>query len=97
MKVRAEGCVICGATWGDFWREIEGQRMFFCCSVCADEFSGMVEKVKKETGWGFIDEIEMNGGFRGRTCVATRGPDSYGFFVSFNEDGSMRSFLRTKR
>jgi hypothetical protein len=93
MKVRAEGCAICGATWGDYWREVDGQRMFFCCSVCADEFSGVVERVKKETGWESIDEVEMQGGFRGRTCVSTRGTDSYKFFVSFNDDGSLRNFL----
>ncbi len=93
MKVREDGCVICGSTWGDYWREVDGQKMFFCCSVCADEFSAVVERVKKETGWQSIDEVEMPGGFRGRTCVATRGSDSYRFFVSFNEDGSVRNFI----
>ena len=93
MRVSEKGCVICGATWGDYWREVEGQRMFFCCSVCADEFGNLVEGVKRETGWNSIDEVKMQGSYRGRTCVATRGSGSYRFFISFNDDGTVRSFL----
>ena len=68
--------------------------MFFCCSVCADEFSQLVERVKQETGWKAIDGISMEGNYRGRTCVAKSGSDSFGFLVSFNDDGGIRNFLK---
>jgi hypothetical protein len=92
--VRGAGCVTCGATWGDYWREIDGQRMFFCCSVCADEFSQLVVKVKRETGWTTVDEIRMEGNYRGRKCVAVHGLQSFGFLVSFNDAGVIRTFLK---
>ncbi len=93
MKVREDGCVICGSTWGDYWTEIEGQRMFFCCDVCANQFSNMVAEVKKKTGWETIDEIKMEGNYRGRVCSAYSGSSSFTFFISFGEDGGVRSFL----
>ncbi len=93
MKVQKDGCVICGSTWGDYWREIQGQRMFFCCDVCANEFSSMVSEVKKKTGWKTIDEIKMEGNYRGRVCEALSGSQSYVFFISFADDGSVRNFV----
>jgi hypothetical protein len=36
---------------GDYWEEIEGQRMFFCCDICAIEFRNMIDEIKKRTGW----------------------------------------------
>jgi Ta0938 len=93
LKVREDGCVICGSTWGDYWREIEGQRMFFCCEVCANEYGNMVAEVKKRTGWRSVDEINMEGNFRGRSCEALNGSQSYKFFVIFEEGGAIRNFV----
>jgi hypothetical protein len=93
MKVRADGCVTCGATWGDYWEEVGGQRMFFCCDVCAAEFKNLVKGVKDRTGWNEIDEIQMEGSYRGRLCSARRLDGSYEFFVRFGDDGGVLSFV----
>ena len=71
MRVKEKGCVICGATWGDYWEEVEGQRLFFCCDICAREFTNMVRTVKERTGWTTIDEIKTEGDYRGRVCRAS--------------------------
>ena len=94
MRVR-DGCVICGATWGDYWEEVEGQRMFFCCDICATEFKKMVEEVKNRTRWKTIDEIKMKGDYRGRECVAISGESKYPFFVRFNSKGEVETFQGT--
>lgn len=93
MKIREDGCVICGATWGNYWEEVEGQRMFFCCDVCATEFKNLVKAVKDRTGWNVIDEIQMEGNYRGRLCDARHQGDSYRFFVRFGDDGGVLSFV----
>ena len=67
--------------------------MFFCCDVCADEFTNMVSRVKRQTGWKKIDEIQMEGNYRGRVCAALLGSEVYRFFVSFHEDGNIRNFV----
>jgi hypothetical protein len=33
LNVADKGYAVCQATWGDYWEEIEGQRMFSCCGV----------------------------------------------------------------
>jgi hypothetical protein len=95
MKVKEKGCALCGSTWGNTWREVDGQRMFFCCEVCASEFSSIVAEVKRTTGWKTIDEIEMRGDQRGRACRALNGAKSYEFFASFDEEGKLFRFLET--
>ncbi len=92
MRVPNEGCVICGATWGNYWREIEGQRMFFCCEICAAEFQNMIAEVKRRTGWEGLDEINIEGDQRGRNCIAISGSKRYPFFIRFNSDGQIQKF-----
>lgn len=87
-----EGCAICGSTWGDYWSEVDGQKMFFCCEICAVEFQNMVSEVKSRTGWGSIDEIRIEGDQRGRDCVAVSGSRSYGFRIRFNSEGRILTF-----
>ena len=92
MKRNYDGCALCDATWGNYWREIEGERMFFCCSICADAFENMVKRVKKETGWDKIDSISIEGNYsRGRDCVATNGKEKVEFFFR-HEDGIITEF-----
>jgi Ta0938 len=93
LKVRETGCALCGATWGDYWADVEEQRMFFCCEVCASEFSNMILRVKRETGWDSIDQIRIQGNFRGRDCEAASGPKLFRFIISFNDDGTVRNFI----
>jgi hypothetical protein len=92
MKVPEKACAICEATWGDYWEEIEGQRMFFCCDICAMEFKNMVGMVKDKTGWKSIDEIKMIGNYRGRECTALYGNEKYKFFVRFDSKGGISTF-----
>ncbi|HKZ41210.1 MAG TPA: TA0938 family protein, partial [Candidatus Hodarchaeales archaeon] len=87
-----EGCAICEATWGNYWAEVEGQRMFFCCEICEIEFRNMINEVKRRTGWETIDEIKMTGDQRERRCTAISGGHSYRFSIGFNSQGAIRIF-----
>jgi hypothetical protein len=87
------GCVLCGATWGDYWEEIEGKRLFFCCDVCATQYKTILNETKKRTGWDSVDRLEMQGDYRGRVCRVTRGSASYRFMISFFDDGRVRTFF----
>jgi hypothetical protein len=90
--VPEKGCAICEATWGDYWEEVEGQRMFFCCDICAFEFKNMINEVKKRTGWSAIDEIKMAGNYRGRGCTALFGGKAFNFFIRFDSKGNIDTF-----
>ncbi|BFH73013.1 TA0938 family protein [Sulfurisphaera javensis] len=87
------GCALCGATWGEYYEEIEGQRLFFCCDFCALEFKNMINEVKKRTCWERIDELTINGNYyTGRTCIAKHNEKEYKFYVKFNEEGEIGTF-----
>ncbi len=92
MKVPAKGCAICEATWGDYWEVVEGQRMFFCCNICAVEFKNMINEVKRRTGWKTVDEIKMIGNYRGRECTASFAGTKYGFSIRFDSKGGIDAF-----
>lgn len=81
-----EGCALCESTWGDYWEQVEGQKVFFCCWICAAAFKNMVKEIRARTGWPTVDEIKIKGDYRGRECIALRGPNSYKFFVRFDEN-----------
>ncbi len=91
MKIH-EGCAICQSTWGDYWAEVDGQKMFFCCELCEIEFRNMIEEVKRRTGWKAIDEIEIGGDTRGRECTATLNGKAYRFQIGFNSRGDVNNF-----
>ncbi len=93
MELPLGGCALCGATWGDYWEEVEGKRLFFCCDVCAKQYRNIVGEAKKRKGWSSVDALEMEGGYRGRVCTARRGSDSYRFLISFFENGDVRTFV----
>jgi hypothetical protein len=92
LKVPEKGCAICEATWGDYWEEVEGQRMFFCCDICAFEFKNMINEVKTKTGWTTIDEIKMVGNYRGRDCIALFAGKTFNFFIRFDSKGNIDTF-----
>ncbi len=96
MKVPEQGCALCEATWGNYWAEVDGQRMFFCCSICEVEFRNMVNRVREKTGWTTIDELKMSGDYRGRECTALSGDLSYQFFIRFDSKGDIQAFKETK-
>jgi hypothetical protein len=93
MKAGETGCLICGATWGDYWENVEGKRMFFCCDVCARQFRNLINEVKKRTGWEKVSSVRMDGDYRGRVCTAERSDDSYRFFVKFDGEGDIQNYV----
>lgn len=94
MKLNYQGCAICDSTWGNVWAEVDGQRLFFCCDLCRIQFIGLIERIKRETGWVRLDAIEIAGDRRGRTCTATSGSASARFAFAFNTEGLLRRFVR---
>ena len=96
MKVSEKGCAICDATWGDYWDEVEGQRMFFCCDICATQFKNMVNEVKTRTGWNSVDEIRVEGDYRGRIVTALNEESPYRFLIRFGPNGEIRKFLEMR-
>jgi len=68
--------------------------MFFCCDLCLVQFRGLVERIKRDTGWDHVDELEVAGDRRGRTCMAKSGSRSARFTFAFNSEGSLRRFGR---
>ncbi|MGH2638372.1 MAG: TA0938 family protein, partial [Rhabdochlamydiaceae bacterium] len=87
-----EGCAICGSTWGDYWREIEGERMFFCCEICYFQFQNMIDEVKRKTSWNTVDSVQIEGDYRGRECIAKSGANSYAFLITFKSNGDIQKF-----
>ncbi len=91
MKV-PEGCAICQSTWGNYWAEVEGERMFFCCEICETEFRNMIEEIKRRTGWKKIDEVKIKGDQRGRECTALANGRGYNFLIRFDTRGGIATF-----
>lgn len=88
-----EGCAICGSTWGNYWAEVEGEKMFFCCDICFVQFRNMIDEVKKRTGWRTVNAVNIEGDYRGRQCVAKQDDgSSYRFFIRFKSDGEIQKF-----
>ncbi|EQB69460.1 TA0938 family protein [Cuniculiplasma divulgatum] len=88
-----KGCALCDATWGEYYREIEGENMFFCCNICADIFENMVNEVKKRTGWSHIDYIQLVGNYsKGRECEARSDKSVYKYYFRTYGDGRMMTF-----
>jgi Ta0938 len=92
-ETRQTGCALCGATWGDYWVDVDGKKLFFCCDVCATDYRTILAEAKKRKGWASVDNLEMEGDRRGRTCTVTFGRESYRFMISFFDDGRLRTFI----
>ena len=92
-----EGCALCNATWGEYRDEVEGERMVFCCDICAAAFKNMVASVEKENGWSSVDSIEIQGNNNtGRKCSARSGKNEFSFSIKFHNDGRVKDFHRLK-
>ncbi|MEM0165662.1 MAG: TA0938 family protein [Saccharolobus sp.] len=90
---KEKGCALCGATWGEYYGEIDGEKLFFCCDYCYMEFANMINEVKKRNNWDKVDEIEINGNYyAGRTCIAKHEGKSYKFYVKFNDEAGIETF-----
>jgi hypothetical protein len=87
------GCGLCDATWGKYYKDIDGDNMVFCCSICADIFEEMVRRVKENTGWKSIDYVELHGNYsRGRECTARNGDDTFSYYFRTYSDGKFITF-----
>lgn len=87
------GCALCDATWGQYWDDVDGQRMVFCCSICASAFKNMVKAVKENNSWAGIDTLDISGNNNvGRKCSASAGGRVYRFYIRFHDDGSIEDF-----
>jgi len=93
MGQRQAGCALCNATWGDYWEEVDGKRLFFCCEVCARQYETILVEAKRMTGWSSVDGLEMRGDYRGRECTVSKGSRSHRFMISFFDDGKVRTVL----
>ncbi|AWR98573.1 TA0938 family protein [Metallosphaera hakonensis] len=90
---KEQGCALCGGTWGNWYQEVDGERLFFCCDICAKEFVNMIDKVKEITGWKKVDELVIEGDYyRGRNCEAKSGGKSLRYYVKFGEDAEVSTF-----
>jgi hypothetical protein len=83
-------CALCGSSWGDVWRTIDGRRLFFCCKVCEREYLVTLKEIKKRTGWKKLEDVRFEGGRRGRRCVAKSGEKSYTLIASYDRAGRIQ-------
>jgi len=87
------GCKLCDATWGEYWAEVDGERMLFCCSICSQAFRRMIDAVKFASGWKEISSLEISGNnSTGRRCTARSSERAFHFYIKFHEDGSILDF-----
>ncbi len=87
------GCALCGATWGEYYEEVDGERLFFCCDLCAKGFRSIVNEAKRRRNWDHVDEVVINGNFSmGRNCTLKGGGEEYRFYVKFNDDAEISIF-----
>jgi Ta0938 len=94
LKLRDDGCVLCGSTWGDHWAEIEGVRRFFCCSVCEVQFENLLTVCRHELGGSGIESLAIEGDRRGRVAVVGHDGKTDRFSFVFGGEGEVRGFRR---
>ena len=90
MKLRDDGCVLCGSTWGDFWAEVDGERRFFCCEICAVQLANLVVALHHELGPKEILRLAINGDRRGRTATVDHDGGISRFQFLFGAEGEVQ-------
>ncbi len=90
MKLRDDGCVLCGSTWGDYWEEVDGVRCFFCCETCARQLKNVIEAVRAATGWDRLDSLFFEGDRRGRVARVTHGSEAAAVQFVFDPEARVR-------
>jgi putative zinc binding protein len=95
LKLREDGCVLCGSTWGNYWAEVDGERRFFCCELCAAQFEHLLAAVRTELGNARVDAVVIEGDRRGRVATVDHagGPSQFTFL--FGGEGEVRRFRRS--
>ncbi|HEV2317027.1 MAG TPA: TA0938 family protein [Thermoplasmata archaeon] len=92
MRINYSGCAICDSTWGDHWEEVDGERRFFCCALCARQFRALLARIRATTGWSTLEELVIAGDRRGRTCTVSSRSGTARFSFAFNSEGALREF-----
>lgn len=90
MKLRPDGCVLCGSTWGDYWEEVDGEKRFFCCDLCARQLKNLISSLLGATGWDRLDSLEIEGDRRGRVARASRGDSTAAYSFVFDDSAQVR-------
>ena len=90
MILRDDGCALCGSTWGDYWAEVDGERRFFCCEVCAVQLFNLVGALRREMGASEIRGLSIEGDRRGRTVTVEHDGGRSTFRFVFGGDGEIR-------
>ncbi len=87
------GCALCGSTWGNYWREVEGANRFFCCSLCADAWENAARELKARTGWPRVDFLFLDD-VRGNEAdgLARCGGREVRFSMAGTDDGRITRF-----
>lgn len=85
----SDPCALCGATWGEHRRSVQGETLNFCCGACGEFYELSIAEVRSATGWPrvdrlFLDEID---GLDAKGW-AQYGPARVAFDVSGLPDGS---------
>jgi hypothetical protein len=92
LKVRPDGCALCGSTWGDVHRTVGGERLFFCCDLCAVQVEVVQDRILGATGWPALDELLFEGGRAGRTVRARSGDRRFVARIRWDVEGQLTFF-----
>lgn len=66
MKVNYNGCALCDSTWGDYYENVEGSKLFFCCHQCALLYKEIISHIKNYYHITDIQNLELHGNPRER-------------------------------
>lgn len=93
----AEGCALCGATWGGCRETVEGVEWSFCCDACARFYALAVRRAREVTGWPRVDRLFLTE-VKGTEAEgwARHGEDVILLHVEGTPDGSRLTEFRVK-
>lgn len=95
LRTRTDGCALCGSTWGDYYEDVEGERRFFCCELCAKQLRVLCQAIRTAEHWPEIDALELEGGRYGRRATAHRGSLKVQYEARFDLAGELSHFAPT--
>jgi hypothetical protein len=95
LRINYSGCAVCDSTWGNHFEEVDGERRFFCCAICARQFRALLERVHAATGGSPLEELVIAGDRRGRTCTVVSAAGRARFEFTFNSEGAILEFERS--
>jgi hypothetical protein len=93
LKIKGDGCGLCGSTWGNYWDHINGEKQFFCCKICAESFKNLINAIIEITGWPQITSLEITGEIRNRKVLATYKDRNSLFKVEFISSGEVEKIF----